>query len=57
MVLIVDEKVQGYKKEFSKLNDLKTVIVALIDENVEMVTIKKRVADGNPQSADTKGVL
>lgn len=39
------------------MDDLKRVILALLDENTEIVTIKKRVADNNSQNADTKGVL
>lgn len=55
MILIIDEEVQGERKNFSNVNNLKAKIIECIDETVESVTIKKRVAHSNSQNDDSKG--
>lgn len=40
--LIVDEQVQGYRKEYENISALKKDVSALIDERVTEIEIKKR---------------
>lgn len=55
ILLIVDEEVQGFTEKFSKLNELKSKVMKELDDNVESITIKKRVAVNNSQDAKFKG--
>lgn len=57
MILIIDEEVQGQTKEFAEVNEFKKAVAGVLDENVETVTIKKRVAKSNSQNVGTKDVL
>lgn len=41
-VLIVDEQVQGYRKEYEDISALRKDINALIDERVTEIKVKKR---------------
>ncbi len=50
MVLIVDEEVQGLRENFEKVDEFREAVVKLLDENVESVAIKKRVAKDNSPS-------
>ena len=57
MILIIEEEVQGQTKEFAEVNEFKKAVAGVLDENVETVTIKKRVAKSNSQNVGTKDVL
>ena len=56
MILVLDEEVQGYRKEFSNVDDLKKEVEDHLDSNVEIITIKKRVIKDNSLTAETKCV-
>lgn len=55
MKLILDEGVQGYRKEYTSKEALRRDILKLLDENVERIVIKKRVAANNSQDTGIKG--
>lgn len=48
-ILIVDEKNQGYKKEYSDVKELKSEIEKLIDERVTEILIKRETRISAPQ--------
>lgn len=56
MVLIVDEKVQGFRENFEKVDELREAVMKSLDENVETVTIKKRAIRDSSQKVGTKDV-
>ena len=56
MILVLDEEVQGYRKEFSNVDDLKKKVEEHLDSNVEIITIKKRVVKDNSLTAEAKCV-
>lgn len=49
-LLIVDEKNQGYKKEYSDVKELKSAIEELIDEGVTEILIKRETQVSAPQA-------